>query len=117
MSFACQEEPSGGGSGLYRFVITLVSKMAHACEGHRETAFIGGGNYLVVSNRAARLNHAGRARIRRRDEPVGERKEGVASDGAPLYGETRLVSLPDGDARGIDSRHLAGADAQGPILA
>ena len=73
-----------GGVAHIGVVMTLVSKMAHACEGHRETAFIGGGNYLVVSNRAARLNHAGCARIRRSNEPVGERKEGVAADGAPF---------------------------------
>ena len=82
MFFACQEEPSRRGSGPYRFWITLVFKMTRAGERHRQAAFIGGRNYLVISNRAARLNYAGRARIRGSDESVGEWEEGVAADSA-----------------------------------
>jgi hypothetical protein len=89
--------------------------MTYAGEGHCEAAFIGGGNYFIIANRTARLDHAGRASIRRRDEPVREREKGVAADSASFQGEARLVSLPDGDARGIHSRHLTCTDAQGAI--
>ena len=51
------------------------------------------------------------------DEAVREGEEGIAADHASLEGETGLTGLPDGDAGGIDTRHLTRTDTKGAILA
>ncbi len=54
-----------------------MPKMAHAGENHREVGVIGGGDHLIVANRAARLYNRRGARLRRRNQSVGKGKKGV----------------------------------------
>jgi hypothetical protein len=65
-----------------------VPEVPHPGEHHRQPRFVGGGDHLVVADRAARLDHRGRARLGRGQQAVGEGEEGVrgdrAADGARL---------------------------------
>src|SRR5271170_4484345 len=94
-----------------------MPEMSRAREDHRDPGRVGGGDHFGVAQRAAGLDHGGRARLDRRDEPVGEGEERVGgydrADGRrrPLSG--RVLRLLRRDARGIDARHLARADANG----
>src|ERR1051325_1821999 len=56
-----------------------VPELPHAGEHHRDSALIGGGDYLGVLHRAPRLDDGAHPRARRFFYPVGERKERVGS--------------------------------------
>ena len=58
-----------------------MAEVAHSGEQHREPGFVGGGDDLLVADRAARLDHGGRARFGRGEQAVGEGEEGVGRDG------------------------------------
>ena len=57
-----------------------MPEVAHAGEQHREAGLVGGGDHLVVADRAARLDDRGRAGFGRGEQAVGEREEGVRRD-------------------------------------
>ena len=58
----------------------LVPEVAHPGEQHRQAGLVGGGDHFVVADRAAGLDHRGRAGLDRREQAVGEREEGVRGD-------------------------------------
>ena len=93
-----------------------VLEVASACEGHRHASLVGGGDDFLVALGAARLYRRGRACLGGGDEAVGEREEGIAAYDAAVEVESGLACLPNGDATGVDSAHLADADAEGAIL-
>ena len=68
-----------GGAGAPRLGArdALVAEMPHAGEHHRQARFVGGGDHLLVADRAARLDHRRRARLGRGQQAVGEGEEGV----------------------------------------
>src|SRR5215218_7355237 len=92
----------GGGS---------VLEVATACEDHRDTGRVGGGDHLGVPHRPARLDDRADARIDRELRTVGEGEEGVGGHRGALHGS--LLRLLQGDSHGVDAAHLAGADADG----
>ena len=65
--------------GCRQVVKPLVPEVADSCENHGQTPLVGGGDHLVVTNRTARLDHAGGAGFRGGNHPVGEREERVAT--------------------------------------
>ena len=65
-------------AGRYR--LGSVAEVAHPGEQHREAGLVGGGDDLVVADRAAGLDDRGRAGFGRREQPVGEGEEGVGRD-------------------------------------
>ncbi|ABA48884.1 hypothetical protein BURPS1710b_3404 [Burkholderia pseudomallei 1710b] len=89
-----------------------VTEVAHARHDHRDVVLVGGGDHLVVAHRAARLDHAGRARRDDDVEAVAEREERVRRDGRAREREARVLCLDARDARRIDAAHLACADAE-----
>ena len=85
-----------------------VAEVAHAGEDHRQPGFVGGGDHFLVADRAAGLDHRGRARLGGGEQAVGEGEEGVRGDRradrarlrpAGLLG--RVLGLPGGDPRRI----------------
>ncbi len=85
---------------------------------------VGGLDHLVVAHRAAGLDHRGGAGFDRHQQAIGEGEEGVGSDHR-AFGQRRrelhllgrVFRLAGGDARGIDTAHLSGADAdRGAVL-
>ena len=57
-----------------------MPEVAHSGEQHGEAGLVGGGDHFVVADRAAGLDHRGRAGFGRREQPVGEGEEGVRRD-------------------------------------
>ncbi len=94
-----------------------VAEVAVAGEDHGHSAFVCGGDDFFVANGAAWLDGAGCSGIGGGEEAVGEREEGIASDGASFEGEACVSGFPDGHAGCIDPGHLAGADAEGAVWA
>ena len=92
-----------------------MAEVAEAGKDHRHIALVGGGDDFGVAHGAARLNGAGRARVGRGDQSIGKWEKCVARDGAAVKREARLVRFPNCDARSINARHLAGADAESAI--
>src|SRR5580658_1826235 len=87
----------------------LVQEMPDAGEDHGHSETVGSGDYIVVAHGASRLNHGNSAGFGGFFDAVGEREEGVGSDDAS--GERRL-RFHYGDLDGIDTAHLARADAE-----
>ena len=80
--------------------------------------FVGDCDHVRVAHRSAGLDDRGRAGFNRRNEAVGEREEGVGGDDrasrarlGPTGDRRGFLGLARGEARGIDPRHLARADA------
>ncbi len=80
--------------------------------------FVGDGDHLAVTHGSSGLDDRGRAGFDRRNQTVGERKEGVGGgDRTPRegLGQARHLSgflgLVRAETRGIDPRHLARSDA------
>ena len=73
------------------------------------------GDDFRVAHRPTRLNGRRRARFRRGNQTVRERKKRVAADDAPLQRQSRLARFPNRDAAGIDPAHLARANAERPL--
>ena len=57
-----------------------VPEVPHSGEHHRQARLVGGGDHFVVADRAARLDHRGRAGLDRGEQAVGEGEEGVRGD-------------------------------------
>ena len=74
-----------------------MPEMPHAGERHGDPGRVGGGDDVGVAHRAAGLDHRCRARLDRRDEPVGEGEEGVGGDDRTL----RAGRRQPGGARGV----------------
>ena len=87
----------------------LVPEVPHAGEHHRQAGLVGGGDHLLVADRAARLDHRGRAGLGRGEQAVGEGEEGVGGDRradrarlGPAIGSRPLrCAFHGGDARAI----------------
>src|SRR3546814_19161085 len=71
-------KPGGWGASDAR----SVTEVPHPGEQHRQPRFIGRRDHLVVATRAARLDAAGRARLDRGEQAVGDGEKGVARDRA-----------------------------------
>ena len=92
---------------------TPVNTMAMPC-------VVGGLDHLIVAHRAAGLDHRRGAGLDRHQQPIGEGEKGVGGDHR-AFGQRRrelhflrgILRLARGDARGIDTAHLPGADADG----
>ena len=52
-------------------------KMPHACKDHCETMFVRGGDYFVISNRTAWLNHGRDSVTRSFVDAVAKGEEGI----------------------------------------
>src|SRR5713101_541402 len=89
--------------------------MADTGKDHRHVVLIGSSNYFFVANGTTRLNSAGCTAVRGGDQPIREWKKGIARDRAAFEREPGFVRFPNGNARSIDTRHLPGANAKGPI--
>src|SRR6266853_6462971 len=89
----------------------LVSEMADRSEDHRHLAVVSGGDYLLVTNGAARLNRACCACFGSGDQSVREREKSVACDRTAFERKPSLVCFPNCDSRSINPRHLTGADS------
>jgi len=89
-----------------------MSKMPRACERHSHSACIRRRDDLRVLHRTAGLNRRHRARVRRRDQTVGERKKRIAANHAAFQIQFRLARFPHRDAAGIHAAHLARAGAE-----
>ena len=63
------------------------------------------------------MNHAGRARIDHHVEAVTEREERVRRHDRTGQGQAGVLRLDRGDAGRVDAAHLAGAHAQGHVVA
>ena len=92
-----------------------VAEVALAGEDHRDAVLVGGGDDLVVADRAARLDHRRDAGRGGRVEAVAEREEGVAR-ARPARARGRRPCV-GGDAGRVDAVLLAGADADGLAVA
>ena len=57
-----------------------MPEMPHPGEHHRKPSLVGGGNYLVVADRAARLDHGRRAGFDRSQQTVGKGEESIGSN-------------------------------------
>ena len=68
-----------------------MQKVTLPGEDHGDAGLVGGGDDLVVAQRAAGLDHGGHAGGDSRVDAVGERVEGVAGAGAPLGPTGRLL--------------------------
>src|SRR3546814_7149286 len=79
--------PEGEGATL------SVPEMPHAGKHHRQPGVVRRRDHLVVADRAARLDHAGGARLDRRQQAVGNGEEGVAGDRRSEEHTTDLQSL------------------------
>src|SRR5258705_13715639 len=77
--------------------------MPHVCEYHRQAEAVGGGDYFGVFYRASGLNHGGGAGLGGLFGAVGEREEGVGSDGSSLQ---RVLRFQNGAFFGNDAGHL-----------
>ena len=93
-----------------------MPEMPYAGENHRHLAFVRRSDDLFVAHGTTGLDGSGRTGFRCGDQPVSERKECIAADGASFDRESGLACFPNGDSRGIHSCHLARADAESPIL-
>src|SRR6476620_3470794 len=93
----------------------LMSKMPYAGEYHCHLSLVSGGNHFFITNRAARLNSAGCASFGRGDQPVRERKESVARNGAALERKPAFVCFPNRNPRSVNAGHLAGANPKCPV--
>ena len=94
-----------------------MPEVADSGEGHGKSPLVGGGYYLVITNRTARLDNACRASFCGGDESVREREESIAAKGAALEREARFLGLQNSDTRGVHSGHLACAYSQRAIPA
>src|SRR5262245_48444474 len=92
-----------------------MSKVSHAREGHGHAVFVRSCDDLLVALGTAWLNRGSCSSLRGGDQAVGKREEGVAADHAAGQGKAGLASLPHRNTAGVDSTHLAGANAKGPI--
>jgi uncharacterized integral membrane protein len=89
----------------------LVPEVAHAGEDHRQAGLVGGGDHLVVADRAARLDHRRGARLDRRQQPSAKGKKASDATAEPIVRGSaqpaflgRVARLPGGDA--ADSRRF-----------
>ena len=92
-----------------------MAEVAGAGEGHGHVPFVGGRDDFGVADGAAGLNSGGGSRGGGGDEAVWKREEGITADYAGFQGEICFAGFPHSDAAGIDTAHLAGADAEGPV--
>ncbi len=93
-----------------------MTEMADAGEDHGNAAVVGGLDDFLIADGAAGLDGAGGAGLGGGDEAIGEWEKGVTGYDAAGEGKAGVLGLPDGDAGGVDARHLAGADAEGAVL-
>src|SRR5688572_7132993 len=94
-----------------------MPEVAHAGEDHAHAVFVGGGDDFFVAFAAARLNDGLDAVLGSDIDAVAEREEGIGGHGTAFDGEALVLGLECGDARGIDARHLPGANSNGHSLA
>ena len=87
-----------------------MAEVAAAGEDHREALLVGGGDDLVVADRATGLDDGSRTGRGSGVEAVAEREERVACACATLGSAIGLVG---GDEAGVAAVLLAGADADG----
>ncbi len=67
--------------------------------------------------RSAGLDHRGHALVGGHIHAIAERKEGVRGHDRAAHGEAGILGLDGADAAGIDAAHLAGAHADGGLVA
>ena len=99
-------------------MIALVPEVTLAGEHHGQVGAVGGLDHLLVAQRAAGLDDGAGAGFGGRQKTVGKGEEGIGSDHRALGSGTvaaggahRVPALLRGDTRGVDTAHLAGADA------
>ena len=76
---ARREEPTPSRLGD-RDAANSVPEMPHPGEDHRQPGLVRRGDHLLVADRAAGLDHRGRAGLDRGQQAVGEGEEGVRGD-------------------------------------
>src|SRR5690606_396198 len=81
--------------------------MAIAGEYHRNAVFVGGGDDFFIAYRAAGLDDCGCAGIGEYVKAVAEREERIRGDDRAANLQTGVFSLDGGNARRVDTAHLA----------
>src|SRR4029079_5418506 len=116
-----EKREMGGGSHKLMVISTSsvcvsrlmsVAKVPNAGEDHSNTVFICRGDHLGVTHTAARLHDGLRARLCDHVDAVAKREECVRCNDGPVQLEAGVLCLDRGDARGVDTAHLAGTDAE-----
>ena len=78
---------------------------------HRNAVFVGRGDRFVVLYRASGLDYRRDAELCGFVDVVAEREERVGGECGTVYGQIKAFGTHCGDADGVDSVHLARADA------
>ena len=71
-----------------------MAEMPHASENHGDAGLVGGTDHLLVTQRAARLDHRRGAGFNGFQEAVGEGEKGIGRDDGPLshgFGRTGRI--------------------------
>ena len=61
-----------------------MAEVTHAGEDHRQARLVGGGDHLLVADRAAGLDDRRRARLDRGEQAVGEGKKASEATAEPI---------------------------------
>jgi len=94
--------------------VSLVAEVADAGEDHGEVEAIGGGDDVLVADRASGLDDGGGSGLGYGFESIGKGKEGVGGGDAALEWQHTFHGA---EARGVDAAHLACAHADGLAVA
>src|SRR3954468_23370600 len=89
-----------------------VPEVAHAGENHGDAMLVGRRDHLVVAHAAAWLDDCGGASFYNHIEAVAEWKESVGGHHRPGQLEAGVLRLDRGDARAVDTAHLARAHGE-----
>src|SRR5579862_5017721 len=96
---------------------TLMSEMTNSGERHRHAVLIGGGNHLIITARAARLNDGRDAVGSRYIDAITKWKEGIRGQYRATGLDALIARLECGDSGRVDAAALTGSDANGAAVA
>ena len=86
--------------------------MAVSRKYHGNSRGVSGGNHFLVADGASGLDAGGGSGVNRHLKAVCKREHGVGRHNTALQIQAGLPGLPDGNAGGIHTAHLPGADAK-----
>src|ERR1041385_3775296 len=93
-----------------------MAEVAGTCESHGQVSFIGGGNDFSVAHGSSGLNDCRSPRLCRSNESIGEGEEGITANNTSPEIESSFTGFPNGNAAGIHTAHLSGADPKCAIV-
>ncbi len=89
--------------------------MSVAGEDHGHSGGIRSGDDFLIAHGASGLDTGGGSGVDGGLEAIGEGEHGIGSDDGAFQIKPGFLGFPDRDTRGIDSAHLPGTDAEGPV--